>query len=76
MKVIFRKTRIQAIESPGLRWLFHDVPGHPVPDCPYANPRDAPAEERSVFLRPLDHPNSALKEAGRTLDFFKTKGND
>ena len=62
------------VESPDLRWLFHDLPGHPVPPCPYKDPRWAPAEDRSVFLRPLSHPRSVPKEAVNVVKFFQQKG--
>ena len=62
------------VESPEWLWLFYDLPGHPVPPCPFKDPRQAPAEDRSVFFRPLSHPRSVPKEAINVVKFFKQKG--
>ena len=62
------------VEQRSLQWLFHDLPGHPVPPCPYRDPRDAPLSDRSIFLRPLSHPDNAFQETRRTIEFFIRKG--
>uniref|UniRef100_A0A0K2UIM2 Secreted protein n=2 Tax=Lepeophtheirus salmonis TaxID=72036 RepID=A0A0K2UIM2_LEPSM len=61
------------VESPELQWIFYDIPGHPVPDCPYADPKDAPPGLRSIFLRPLSHPDSAPKELFRAMKYMINK---
>ena len=62
------------VESDELEWLFGDLPGHPVEPCPYAYPRSAPREERSLFwffLADFDRLPYELKVQG---DFWTKKG--
>lgn len=62
------------VESDEAAWLLRDLPGHPVPPCPYPDPSQATLDERSVLYFFLSNPQRILNELRREGDFWSQRG--